>query len=135
MEHQRTQDAADRVDQRALPHEDPLQSLRRPDKSQQRAHHGRSRDDQDDPEHHPRDMPSSGAAAAAPSAQVISTPSTISLITTRRVCPLTFRRSRPRPASYRMTATDNDTRGSNAGPSSRSGLTSVVSAPAAKPTG
>src|ERR1022692_1516205 len=34
-----------------------------------------------------------------------------------------------------MTATDNDTRGSNAAPSSRSGLTPVVSAPATNPTG
>ena len=34
-----------------------------------------------------------------------------------------------------MTATDNDTSGSNAGPNSLSGLTSVVSAPVMKPAG
>ena len=47
----------------------------------------------------PRDMPSSGAAADAASTQVISTPRMIRRITTLRTCPLSFRRSRPRPAS------------------------------------
>ena len=83
----------------------------------------------------PRDMPSSGAATTAASTVVISTPRTIRRITTLRMWPLSFRRSRLRPASYKMTATDNDTSGSNAGPSRRCGLTSVVSAPAAKPAG
>ena len=47
----------------------------------------------------PRDIPSNGAATDAPSAQVISTPATIRRSTTLRVWPLSFRRSKPRPAS------------------------------------
>ena len=47
----------------------------------------------------PRDIPSSGAAMEAATAQVISTPSTIRRITTLRVWPLSLRISRPRPAS------------------------------------
>ena len=80
-------------------------------------------------------MPSSSAAKTAPKAIVIGTPSTISLTTTRRVCPCSFRRSSDMPASYKMTATASDTSGWNAVPSRRCGLTSVVMAPAAKPTG
>ena len=54
MEHQRAEDSADRVDQRSLPDEDLLQPFGGPDEVQQRAHDGRSRDDQDDPEHQRR---------------------------------------------------------------------------------
>ena len=80
-------------------------------------------------------MPSSSNAMHMASARVTGTPSAISRQTTRRVCPVSFRSSSPRPASYRITATASDTSGWKAGPSSLSGLTSLVSAPAAKPTG
>src|SRR5207247_480382 len=39
VEHHRAEDAADRVDQRSLPREHPLEALRRPDEAQQRAHY------------------------------------------------------------------------------------------------
>ena len=83
----------------------------------------------------PVDIPTSSAANAAPNAQVIATPQLISRITKRRVCPRSLPSSSPSPASYRMTATASDTSGWNAAPSSRSGLTSLVSAPAMKPAG
>lgn len=81
------------------------------------------------------DMPSSSAAMAAAKPQVTGTPTAMSRVTMRLVCPRSLRRSRPRPASYRITATDNDTRGWKAAPNSRCGLTSVVTAPAMKPAG
>ena len=47
VEHHRAQDAADRVDQRALPGQYPLQAIGRPDESQQRGHHRRPGHHQD----------------------------------------------------------------------------------------
>ena len=54
VEDQCAEDPADRVDQGSLPDEDLLQAFRRPDEAEQRAHDGRSGDDQDDSEHHRR---------------------------------------------------------------------------------
>jgi len=54
MEHQRAEDSADRVDQRPLPDEDLLHRFGGPDETEQRAYDGRSRDDEDDPEHYRR---------------------------------------------------------------------------------
>ena len=47
----------------------------------------------------PADMPSSSAANTAPKTHVTGTPTAISLITTRRVCPRSLLRSSDRPAS------------------------------------
>src|SRR5580692_11331364 len=54
MEHQRAEDSADRIDQRPLPDEDLLYPFGGPDETEQRAYDGRSRDDEDDPEHQRR---------------------------------------------------------------------------------
>jgi hypothetical protein len=51
VEHDRAQDAADRVDQRSFPGQYPLEALRRADEAQQRAHHRRPGHDQDRAEH------------------------------------------------------------------------------------
>jgi hypothetical protein len=50
-EHNRPEDAADRVDQRSLPGQHALQPFGGPDEAQQRSDHGRSRHDQDRPGH------------------------------------------------------------------------------------
>jgi hypothetical protein len=54
VEHHRAQDAADRVDQRALPGQDPLQAVGRADERQQRAHHRRPGHHQDRARHQRR---------------------------------------------------------------------------------
>jgi hypothetical protein len=54
VEHHRAQDAADRVDQRTLPGQYPLEAVGRPDERQQRAHHRRPRHHQDRAEHERR---------------------------------------------------------------------------------
>ena len=83
----------------------------------------------------PADMPSSGPASTAANAIVTGTPQITSRGTTRRARPPTLPHSRARPESYKITATASETSGENADPSRRSGLTSVVSAPAVKPAG
>ena len=82
----------------------------------------------------PVDIPSSSAANAAANAQVIGTPQVISRITTRRV-PAKLAKLQSEPGVVKVTATASDISGWNAAPSSSSGLTSLVNAPAMKPAG
>jgi hypothetical protein len=78
----------------------------------------------------PVDIPSSSAA----NAQVIGTPQVISWITTRRV-PAKLAKLQSEPGVVKVTATARDISCWNAAPSSSSGLTSLVNAPAMKPAG
>ena len=81
------------------------------------------------------DRSSSSAAAPAPITHVSSVPMVTSRITVPRAGPFSRRRSRSSPASYRMTATDSATNGSNAGPSSFCGSAVASVAPSANPAG
>ncbi|HEY5396249.1 MAG TPA: hypothetical protein VIL16_12710 [Trebonia sp.] len=81
------------------------------------------------------DRPNKSPASAAATSQVSTTPTVIRRVVTRRVFPRSLARSRARPASYKITPTASETKGWNAVPSSRCGLTSAVSAPTTNPTG